>query len=188
MLTVFVADIFGKTKALQQLASQLVEQPEDILLIDPYQGEIIEFESEQQAYQYFNKQIGLPDYAQHLTHCLNKIKQPFNLIAFSVGGSAVWLNATNLINTQVNKVVCFYASQIRHHLTIIPSVPIDLILPRYELHFDIIDLAIDLNNHKQVTLTPCEFLHGFMNQLSKNYDPKGYYHFQQKLKADINGE
>ena len=94
MLTVLVADIFGNSHVLQQLAKQLAGQ--NTLIIDPYAGQTMDFSNEQLAYNYFSKHIGLTVYAQQLQERLSIINQPFNLIAFSVGGAAVWLNAHQL--------------------------------------------------------------------------------------------
>lgn len=179
MLTVIVADIFGNSVALQQLATQI--SPQEIVMIDPYEGKRINFENEQRAYDYFNEQLGLTAYANLLHDKLKHIKVPFNLIAFSVGGSAVWLNAEMLSKTKVNRVVCFYASQIRHHLLILPSVAIELILPCYEPHFDIKALDASLSHNKQLTITQSQYLHGFMNPLSSNFNQQGYDDYKRNL-------
>jgi hypothetical protein len=183
MLTILVSDIFGQSLALMKLAEQFTTQkpPLDVLIIDPYAGQIIDFKNEQTAYDYFSKQVGLIRYAQLLQEKLNSIKQPFNLIAFSVGGAAVWLNSAMLANTQVDRVICFYASQVRHHLTIQPSVPIEFILPQHEHHFDINELAGHLKSNKQITLTQSTYLHGFMNQLSNNFNQQAYDQYKKYL-------
>ncbi|WP_022939888.1 hypothetical protein [Psychromonas hadalis] len=179
MLTVFVADIFGKSEALQQLAEQVAGQ--ETLIIDAYAGQCIDFKNEQAAYDYFSEQVGLSQYAQLLQEKLSSIKQPFNLIAFSVGGSAVWLNSAMLANTQVNRVVCFYASQIRHYLSIQPSILIELILPKSELHFDITEFAQNLHKKQRVKIIHSQYFHGFMNKLSLHYDPLGFQGYVHKL-------
>jgi dienelactone hydrolase len=181
MLTIFVSDIFGLSPALKQLTKQLNTAPENIYIIDPYSGQVNDFENEQVAYGYFSEQIGLNHYASLINDALRNINQPFNIIAFSIGGSAVWLNAEMLAETQVNRIVCFYASQIRHHLTICPSVPIELILPHHEKHFDIKLMAKKLTDNKQVTLHHSHYLHGFMNPLSNNFDVQAYDEYKQYL-------
>lgn len=180
MLTIFVSDIFGQSLALQALADKIA--PHDILIIDPYAGQLINFENEQVAYDYFSEQVSLPSYTTLVMEKLNAINQPFNLIAFSVGGSATWLNSANLAETQVNQAICFYASQIRHHLTIQPKIPIELILPLHEKHFDINELASRLTNNKQITLTKSVYAHGFMNQLSEHFNQQGYDEYSDYLR------
>ncbi|PKG39165.1 hypothetical protein [Psychromonas sp. Urea-02u-13] len=181
MLTIFVSDIFGQSLALQALADKIA--PHDILIIDPYAGQLINFENEQVAYDYFSDQVSLPSYAALVLEKLNAINQPFNLIAFSVGGSATWLKSARLAETKVKKVFCFYSSQIRHHLTIQPNVPIELILPQHEKHFDINELASCLTNNKQITLARSLYAHGFMNQLSENFNQQGYDEYSDYLRA-----
>ncbi|MCP4323359.1 MAG: hypothetical protein GY787_16225 [Alteromonadales bacterium] len=177
MLTIIVADIFGNSPALQQLAKQLSKQ--DVLIVDAYAGQKMDFRNEQTAYDYFSQNIGLATYAQQLKEKLSALKQPFNIIAFSVGGSAIWLNCEWLNSTQVNRVICFYASQIRHHINLQPAIPIQLVLPKYEQHFDIQELKKVLVTKKNVTIKHSDYLHGFMNQLSTNFSPVAY---QQWLK------
>lgn len=62
MLCILVADIFANTAALQPLAKQLTA--EDFLIIDPYADQVINFNNEQTAYEYFNHHVGLSAYAQ----------------------------------------------------------------------------------------------------------------------------
>jgi len=181
MLTLLVADIFGKTEALQQLATQIADN--NFLIIDPYAGEMLDFNNEQSAYDYFNDNVGLINYAQQLQERLATIKQPFNLIAFSVGGSAVWLNSQWLTESKVNRVVCFYASQIRSHYEQQPTVNIELVLPIHEAHFEISIFKEKLFSKKNVTIEQSEYLHGFMNKLSVNYDHQGYQHYLTKLQS-----
>lgn len=183
MLTILVADIFGNTVALQQLAKQLATK--EFLIIDAYAGQMINFNNEQTAYEYFNHHVGLRSYAQQLQKKLVKIKQPFNLIAFSVGGSALWLNAKLLKTTKVNRVVCFYAAQIRHHLERQPTVTIELVLPTSEPHFDMGDLKNRLSTKPNVIINQSEYLHGFMNQLSVNYDALGFQQYLTMLQAQF---
>jgi len=181
MLTILVADIFGNTSALQQLATQIAD--DNFLIIDPYAGKVIDFDNEQSAYDYFSNNVGLINYAQQLQEKLTIVNQPFNLIAFSVGGSATWLNSQWLIKSKVNRVVCFYAGQIRYHYEQQPSVNLELILPIYEAHFEINALKEKLSSKKNVTIEQSKYLHGFMNQLSVNYDLQGYQQYLTKLQS-----
>ncbi|PKF60793.1 hypothetical protein CW745_13035 [Psychromonas sp. psych-6C06] len=183
MLTVFISDIFGQSEALKSLAQAISDE---FIIIAPYSGQSITFANEQEAYHYFTKQIGLDDYAQQVKTQLAKIKQPINIIAFSVGGAALWLNAEQLKQSQVNQVVCFYPSQIRHHLTIQPQVAMTLVLPICEKHFDIDEMAKRLAKTNLVTLEKSVYQHGFMNQLSNNFNLQGYKkycHILQKTLA-----
>lgn len=177
MLTVLVTDIFGDSEALQQLANDLTEAK--VLIVDPYAGKVMDFENELLAYQYFSDNVGLANYAQQLLGKLQTINQPFNLIAFSVGGSATWLNADRLSNTKVNSATCFYPSQIRHHLEQKLASPIEVVLPKSEPHFNIAELRQALICKENVIITQSNALHGFMNLLSDNYS---YATYQTYLK------
>lgn len=87
MLTVFVSDIFGQSLVLKQLADKIALHAS--IIIDPYGGQIIDVKDEQVAYDYFTEQTDLTHYAHQLQEKLDATNRPFNLIAFSVGGSAV---------------------------------------------------------------------------------------------------
>jgi len=180
MLTILVADIFGHSPALKQLAEQVAGQ--NTLIIDAYAGQCFDFNNEQQAYDYFTEQVGVNRYALQLQEKLSIIKEPFNIIAFSVGGAATWLSSEWLNTTKVNRVVCFYASQIRHHPDLQPTKPVELVLPKHEQHFDINEFKKGLITKENVTITHSEYLHGFMNKLSTNFSPVAYQSYIQWLK------
>mgnify|MGYP000412717525 FL=1 len=55
MNLVLVSDIFGKTPALVTLAKKLNAN----MIVDPYSGVDMAFNSEQQAYEYFIQHSGL---------------------------------------------------------------------------------------------------------------------------------
>ena len=48
-----VSDIFGNTKPLNDFAAQLLSFYSEIIVIDPYGGQNIQFSSEEDAYKYF---------------------------------------------------------------------------------------------------------------------------------------
>lgn len=174
-----MADIFGNSQALQELATQLAGK--DSLIIDAYAGQKMNFHTEQMAYDYFMHNVGLTAYALQLLEMLKTIDQPFNIIAFSVGGSAIWLNCEWLKSTKVNRVICFYATQIRHHIELQPVLPIELVLAKSEAHFNIDEFKKILKTKKNITIKHSEYLHGFMNKLSGNFSPKAYQAYQQWL-------
>ena len=86
MRRMIVSDIFGRTPALDKLCHAIAP---DIEIIDPYYGQLMDFQDEHMAYQYFMNHVGLKHYCQGIKSILSKELSPVILIGFSVGGSAI---------------------------------------------------------------------------------------------------
>jgi len=177
--TIIISDIFGKTQVLEGLTHLLCINSE---IIDPYQGKSLVFTDENQAYQYFVENVGIEDYAKLIKDKLVSVKQPTKVIAFSVGASSVWQVSALIKNKNILDITCFYGSQIRHNVEVKPDIPMKLILPKYEEHFSINELAIKLRGKPNVMLEHCNYLHGFMNKLSVNFNEVGYCYYLKRLK------
>ncbi len=63
MRRIFVSDIFGRTPALEELASGI---PGDVELVDPYDGKRMDFRNEAEAYRFFCSEVGLDKYTEQL--------------------------------------------------------------------------------------------------------------------------
>lgn len=168
---IIVSDIFGKTPALDRLCRAVGA---DVDVIDPYGGEYLGFWTEKQAYEYFMAHIGLNTYCDAVRSRLEKSPSPAMLVGFSVGASAVWRISESLDSQKVRRAVCFYGSQIRHFMEIEPSIAVDHILPFHEPAFNVDELAGSLAGKNNVVLHRTPYLHGFMNEVSKNYNELGY--------------
>lgn len=166
-----VADIFGKTQALEKIATQLTTTPATTVdIFDPYQTQMLGFHNEAEAYAYFTAQVGLAAYTEQLRQHLLKLTSPVTLIGFSVGAAAIWQLASLQQLTKVVAATCFYGSQIRNHLDIQPVFPVQLIFPAQEPHFSVADLMQQLTGRVNVSIQQVTNLHGFMNRHSDNYD------------------
>ena len=171
MQRIVVSDIFGKTPALEKLCKAVGA---DVDVVDPYAGEYMGFGTEKQAYEFFMAHIGLNTYCDLLTSRLEKTPSPAMLIGFSVGASAAWRISGSLIPEKVPRAVCFYGSQVRHLTEIQPNIAVDHILPAHEPAFSVDEVADRLAGRKNVVLHRTTYLHGFMNEVSKNYNELGY--------------
>ncbi len=170
MKVVLVSDIFGKTPALLKMANDLNADR----IIDPYKGETMGFETEIQAYDYFMDQVGIEQYLALLQEHIDFTEEPVSLVGFSVGASVIWRLSETETAKNVCRGFCFYGSQIRHAIDVQPRFDIELILPRYESHFDVATLLSQLKAKRQVIASQVDYLHGFMNPHSENYDELGY--------------
>lgn len=167
MRTVVVTDIFGKTNALESLCQQFST---DFHIVDPYLGDEKRFKSEAMAYECFMKECGVEAYAGVLEGVLCNQIDPVNLLGFSVGASAIWQLSDSLSQLNVRHAAGFYGSQIRHDLSKIPSVNLDLFIPKEEDAFDVAVFKSALKDTPNVVLNHTAYKHGFMNQHSTNFD------------------
>lgn len=168
-----VADIFGKTPALEQLAKQCGH----VDIIDPYQGQFMNFDSEKQAYDFFSENVGIDAYYHKLHLTLNASKHVNRLIGFSVGAAVIWRLSSQSNDHAINKALCFYGSQIRHDTDVVPTFNVHLVLPAYESHFSVDSLANNFTKLPQVSFEKAPYLHGFMNEYSNNFARAGYLEY-----------
>lgn len=183
-MTLFVvADIFGRTPALEALCEKLSQAEADIRIIDPYNGVNHKFETEAEAYDYFMDKVGLKTYQTILTDRLSTSSPDIVLIGFSVGASAIWGISDQSTLNRVQKAFCFYGSQIRHQPHIQPAFDMELIFPEQEPHFDVDDLINCLAKKDRVLCIKANGLHGFMNELSTHFNPACYADFIKHLIA-----
>ncbi len=174
MKTLFVSDIFGRTKALEKLCRDTSAECE---IIDPYYGEDPGFENEAQAYDRFMNSKGLNWYSEYLQEQIETSPIQVNLIGFSVGASAIWQISGSLSKKSVKRAACFYGSQIRFNMEIEPSVEVELYLPVSEQTFDIGIIADGLAGKNNVHIHQTKYLHGFMNKMSVNFSHDGYHEY-----------
>jgi len=171
MHKIFIADIFGRTSELEDLTNSVGGQCE---IIDPYDGRLVAFADESEAYTYFMNSVSLNKYCNILMAKLKSVKIPTVLIGFSVGASVLWKISDSLNAERITRVICFYGSQIRYHQKISPCVPVELVLPKFEPSFSIDKFAQNMSEKTNVNVYKTNFLHGFMNPLSKNFNNAAY--------------
>jgi len=178
-----VADIFGRTRALESIGQQLSETVPDIRIIDPYQGLDHSFETEARAYAYFMDRVGLAPYASILTEALADPGPDTVLVGFSVGASALWSVSDRTFFRHIKKAFCFYGSQIRQYTGVQPRFDMELIFPEQEPHFEVDELIGILTAKDRVSCSKAKGLHGFMNELSPHFDPDSYAVYMESLRA-----
>lgn len=180
MTHIIVSDIFGRTPALEEIAANLSGSWE---IFDPYNSLYMGFGNESEAYTYFTSEHGLESYAEKLWQFLSSYKEQVSLIGFSVGAAAIWKISHQQELHNISHAICFYGSQIRHHIEVSPLFPIRLIFPLTENHFSVENLIIALSNKNSTTVEQAPYLHGFMNSHSKNFNRTGYSTFLKILSS-----
>lgn len=201
-----VADIFGITPALLALKDELAtslalaNKSVSFTLVDPYQGQQMNFDNETKAYEYFIEHVAVEKYAQHLysvlakqaTHISSKSQNSLKdktraktiVIGFSVGASAMW-SISNKADLNIDQAIYFYGSQIRHFSDIHPKIESTVILPKREEHFDVDTLQATLENLPLISIKRSRFFHGFMNKNSINFDPQAYRTYNAWLFEEV---
>ncbi|MDJ0781341.1 MAG: dienelactone hydrolase family protein [Desulfosarcinaceae bacterium] len=188
MHTLIVSDIFGRTTALEKLAGQLASRHGVPRIIDPYKGSLRNFSSEPEAYAAFQREVGLDRYIETLGSATEACTQPLRLIGFSVGATAVWALSGMADLPRGSRAICFYGAQIRHLLSVRPQMPVQMILPASEPHFDVTALADRLSATAGVACRRTAYLHGFMNRLSVNFDAAAYGVYRRRLQTEVRCE
>ena len=182
MKLIIVSDIFGVTHHLITLADTLSPKYE---IVDPYNGQIIEFESESQAYEKFSVVCGLQKYTDSVIKRINSSSEKILLLGFSVGASAIWNTLSSDCALMIEKAVCFYGSRIRDNRNLNPCCDTTLIFPCEEDSFSVTELSGFLVGTCNVKCINTEYSHGFMNMCSDNFDRTGYLIYLDWLKTNF---
>ena len=187
MKLLIITDIFGRTKALDDFANYFDEKPISIEIVDPYNGEYRNFDTEAHAYKSFQKEIGLDNYTNLLRQKVKNVNSKrVVLLGFSVGASAIWAASQHIdIEEKLYKGICFYSSQIRNYLDTNPNFEIELYFAESEPSYEVGEVATNLAKKKRVECFSTNYMHGFMNKLSKNFNEKGFYKYQKIIKYCI---
>ncbi len=170
MSIILVSDVFGVTPALLEISEKLGS----CTIVDPYKGQMMGFQNEAEAYSYFVKEVGLDNYLSILLEAVESIEYQVTLIGFSIGASVVWRLSGKEGNNLIKQAYCFYGSQIRNFTLIEPRFRVFLVFPKSEPNFDVVELQNNLSRKANVKTKKVEYLHGFMNDYSNNYNSSGY--------------
>jgi dienelactone hydrolase len=185
MNLLIVSDIFGRTNALDDLADYFEEKKIQTEILDPYHRRYMHFENENQAYRAFHAEIGLGNYIDLLKQKLTgKKPEKTVILGFSVGASAIWA-VSHHIEAEPFKGVCFYSSQIRNYMEIKPKIKIELYFAKAEPAYDVDAIISKLEVNNNVTCFKTKFMHGFMNERSKNFNEDGFLKYREIIKTSI---
>lgn len=183
MEVIIASDIFGRTKEQEDIVVQLSTNVSAITLVDPYAGKDHAFNNEEEAYSYFQQDVGIEAYIDTVFEATASKRNSVFLIGFSIGASALWAISDKLRGQA--KAMCFYGSQIRHFQDIKPNISMDLIFPAHEPHFNLDQLISHISLNKNVLCQRDENLHGFMNKRSINFNKPAYEKYLECIKEKL---
>lgn len=174
-------DIYGPTDAFCQWVDAILPSCWDKQVISPY-SENIHYSDEPIAYQAFLQTGGLDNFKQKLTIALKMQSQSTVALGFSAGAAALYYVLSSYDKAHhTQHFYGFYPGQIRFFTDKATLIPSTLYFPNSEPHFDVDTVIKALSMHANVTCNKTEYLHGFMNPYSRNYDTQGQSDFTQVL-------
>ncbi len=185
MQLLLATDIFGMTPELHEMVSALTSVAAGVVIVDPYRGEFFDFKNEDEAYAHFQEHVGSDRYARDVLAAVKPVTGPLLIVGFSVGAAAVWEVAATIGAHDDIKALCFYGSRIRNRQGLEPAIAVEMVFPREEPHFDVTRLCRTLGLKHRVFCRQTNYLHGFMNPRSKNFDPQGYERYLQIIKLRL---
>jgi len=150
----------------------------------PYQSAIKTLENESLYYQAYLDQCGHSQYVNKVIEDLINTPENTILITFSAGAAAAWKALDNLEQStmvRIKHLIAFYPSQIRNYLDVEPQVPVSIIFPHKETHFELKEVISELSQKDKVMSIKTPWLHGFMNNQSKHFEDKTSLRFFQLL-------
>lgn len=185
MNLIVVTDIFGNTSVLNEFCNQFSEFYNETIVVDPYDEKIMNFDNEQNAYQYFQQHCGIGNLTEKLEKEIVKSDSIFDIVGFSVGGTSAWVISGKCKLKNIRKIVCFYGSRIREKTDISPNISTKVIFPSFENSFELEPVIQSIENKQNVEAIRSNYLHGFMNKKSVNFSESGYEYFSEWLSKEV---
>ncbi|BDQ37173.1 dienelactone hydrolase [Pseudodesulfovibrio nedwellii] len=185
MLVILVTEIWGRTPHVDLMAETLGLISNMVKVVDPYDETDQQFTNEEEAYSSFITRCGHDEYTRRVSHAVSRATEPVHLVGFSAGAGAVWATVCEGIKDTVHDALCFYGSSIRTMLDAVPTVPVELIFPEHEPHFNVQDVVHTLREKPMTQCHTVPYGHGFMNPLSANYDSEGYKLWSQWIQNHL---
>lgn len=178
---IIATDIYGLTGHTDRIAKLFSSHFKFIFTIDPYKGNRLKFQNDDQAYECYLKHCGIDYYTQRLVHLAKACEQTVSFLGFSAGASAVWRAVNALDSRRTHKSVCFYGTQIRNYTDLEQETPVTLIFPKREKTFDLEQVKNELRGKENLDIIETEYEHGFMNRCSENFNEEAYNIFTERL-------
>lgn len=178
MNILLAADIFGNCPTFQRIITEL-SNTASVVSVTPYQNQVKQFASEDEAYDAFLSAGGMEEYIKRI-HVISEQQQFDVLIGFSAGGAAIWAAQTYFKHVQ--HAIAFYPGQLRHYLDVTPNTNWSLIFANHEKHFDQATIIEKVIQYQSVAACRSPFEHGFINCASNAFNQQASDHFIAMLK------
>ena len=173
MLIILATDIFGLTSHVQEVTAHLWDRGHVPVIISPFSLSR-SFSDEAEAYAAFLQKGGVDAYTEKILAGLQVAAEPLICIGFSAGAASLWRALSQPEVGRARLAILFYGAQIRDAAELQPLCETLLVFPAEEPHFSVAGLVGRLQGRPGVCCTQVVWLHGYMNRLSRNFDPEGY--------------
>jgi dienelactone hydrolase len=150
-------------------------------------NQAFEYKDEQEAYQYFMRNIGFNSAAEQVKKLIKQLRPKYKhifVLGFSIGATIAWL-CSNFDN-ECDGIIGYYGSRIREYVNIEPKSKTLLIFASKEKSFDVTELVSTLNKKKNVNAYMLNGSHGFSDSFSRNYNDKAFSEAQKLVDDFLN--
>lgn len=170
MAVIVLHEIYGINEHITEVCEQLSKSGYDAICPNILElSRPFNYSQEEQAYLYFQENIGFTKASLQLKEIIEKIRTKYRkifLFGFSIGATTAWLCSED---EGVDGIICYYGSRIRDYLKIEPRCPTLLIFANQEKSTKIEDLLAELQRKENVKVHVLFGKHGFADRFSNNY-------------------
>jgi dienelactone hydrolase len=169
-LLIVLHEIYGINGHMKAVCDYYSEQGYDILCPNLLNIDTpFRYSQEEQAYEYFMKQVGFEEASSEVKKLLRKVEPKYRLVfllGFSIGATIAWICSEE--RDCCKGVIGYYGSRIRDFLDINPCLPVLLI------YSDAEEIEKALQFKGEVEVCKLNGGYGFANPFSKNYCELSY--------------
>lgn len=129
-----------------------------------------DYEHEEDAYEYFMKNVGFDAATEKVRDLIIQSKQKYKhvfLLGFSIGATIAWLCSDE--EPICEGIIGYYGSRIRNYFNITPKCRTLLIFATEEKSFDVMELACTIEKKVNVEIHVLFGKHGFSDPFSDKY-------------------
>ncbi len=173
-LVIVLHEIYGINKHIRKICEYYSLAGFDVICPNLLNtNKIFEYSDEENAYQYFMKNVGFDSAYKKVENILSQVRHQYKrvfILGYSIGATVAWL--FNDGNIRCDGIIGYYGSRIRDYSYINPKYETLLIFPDNEKSFNVDDLIFNLNEKSNVNAYKFCSRHGFCDTYSANFDAK----------------
>lgn len=181
---ILLHEIYGVNDFIKLTADRYARMGFQVFIHDMLHGQSFSYDQADEAYQYFNQNIGFDAY-KNVEVLIKNLKKKFRVVilaGFSVGATVAWRCCRNLL---CDGIICHYGSRIRDYSEMTPTCPVLAVFAEQD-SFDVHILAKSIDRSPMVHILRIDGPHGFMDPYSSAYDNRlteeVYYWIENNLR------
>jgi len=161
-------EIYGVNSHILEVCEYYKKAGFDIICPNMLNRESFDYVDEEEAYEYFLKNVGFNLASKIVTDLIVQAKQEYKyvfLLGFSIGATIAWLCS----DKECNGIIGYYGSRIRDYININPKSLVLLIFAAEEKSFNVMEVVAELNKKTNVDVNMLPGKHGFSDPFSIKY-------------------